>query len=233
VADPPWFVLQHVPYEGPGLIGAAAAAAGVDLRPRRLFDRNDAGADEVPPPDRADDLGGLVVMGGPMGAHDDAEHPHLADERLLIAAALKAGRPVLGVCLGAQLMAAALGARVLPGEAGQEIGLGAVDLTPEGRTDPVLGPVGRTLPVLHWHGDTYDLPPSAVRLAASARYPQQAFRVGERAYGRQFHVEVDEPGAAAMEPEFPPGVRLDRRHLALVQRAGKGVLSRFFAVATR
>jgi GMP synthase-like glutamine amidotransferase len=130
-------------------------------------------------------------------------------------------------------MAAALGARVFAGDAGAEVGLGIVELTPEGRRDPVLGPAGRTLPVLHWHGDTYDLPPTAVRLAASARYPQQAFRIGDRAYGLQFHVEVDEPGAAAMQPELPPGVRLDRRHLALAQRAGRGVLARFFANATR
>jgi GMP synthase (glutamine-hydrolysing) len=85
------------------------------------------------------------------------------------------------------------------------------------------------LPVLHWHRDTYDLPPGAAQLAASDRYPQQAFRFGRRAYGLQFHVEIDDDTATAMESQLPPEVTLDRRHLALVQRAGRGVLRRFFA----
>lgn len=226
MVDRPWLVVQHVPHEGPGLIAPVAAAAGIAMRTLQPF-----AADEVPSPDAVDDLGGLVVLGGPMGAYDDADHPHLADERRLIAAALERGRPVLGVCLGAQLMAAALGADVGPGAAGQEVGLGVVALTSAGRADPVLGPVGRNLPVLHWHGDTYQLPGGSVRLAGSVRYPEQAFRLGDRAYGLQFHVEVDEPSARAWEPHLPPEVRLDRRHLALVQRAGRGVLDRFFAVA--
>ncbi len=217
-----WYVLQHVPFEGPGLIAAAAAEAGLDLRVRRL----DLGE---PVPDPVD-LDGLVVMGGPMGAFDDDDHPRLGEERDLLARAVAAGRPVLGVCLGAQLLAAACGGRVVRGDAGEEIGLGIVELTGDGRADPVLGPAGRVLPVLHWHGDTYVRPHGAPGLAVSSRYPEQAFRIGERAYGLQFHVEIDEPAAAAMEPYLPGDVRLDRRHLALVTRTGREVLRRFFAL---
>lgn len=212
-------MLQHVPFEGPGLIADAVRAAGIELRVVRLYED-----EPVPEPD---EVGGLVVVGGPMSVFDDAEHPFLAAERGLLAAVVPAGLPVLGVCLGAQLLAAACDGQVMVGEAGQEIGLGIVELTAEGRADPVLGPAGRVLPVLHWHGDTYSLPSGAVRLASSNRYPEQAFRLGERAYGLQFHVEVHEAAAAAMEPHLPPDVRLDRRHLALVQRVGRGVLARF------
>jgi GMP synthase (glutamine-hydrolysing) len=219
-----WVVLQHVPFEGPGLIAPAAAESGLALEVRRL-DR----ADPVPRPSEVGDLGGVVVMGGPMGALDDADHPHLAPERSLLAAAVTAGVPVLGVCLGAQLLAAACHAPVFPGSAGAEIGLGTVELSEDGRADAVLGPAGRVLPVLHWHGDTFELPAGAVRLASTARYPNQAFRLGKRAYGLQFHVEVDEAAATAMEPQLPGDVPLDRRHLALVRRAGLPLLRRFFA----
>ncbi|HSP39116.1 MAG TPA: hypothetical protein VLR26_15340, partial [Frankiaceae bacterium] len=108
---------------------------------------------------------------------------------------------------------------------------GIVELTADGRADPVFGPAGRVLPVLHWHGDTYELPTDATHLATSARYQQQAFRIGARAYGLQFHVEVDGDAATAMEPHLPDGIRLDRRHLALVTRVGHGVLARFAAAA--
>ena len=111
-------------------------------------------------------------------------------DRLVLVGAV--GVAVLGVCLGAQLPADASGGEVFPGSDGEEIGLGIVELTPDGRRDPVFGPAGRVLPVLHWHGDTFTPPPDAVHLASSARYPQQAFRLGGRAYGLQFHVEVDE-----------------------------------------
>jgi GMP synthase (glutamine-hydrolysing) len=233
VTAKPWSVLQHVPFEGPGLIAAALHAAGRTVDVRHLH-----AGDAVPQPDEVGELGGLVVMGGPMGVAGDAgaadaEHPFLAAERTLLAAAVPAGLPVLGVCLGAQLLAAATGGEVTAGQAGKEIGLGIVDLTADGRRDPVLGPAGRVLPVLHWHGDTWSLPPGAAHLATSARYRQQAFRLGERVYGLQFHIEVDDEAASVMEPHLPAGVRLDRRHLALVRRAGAGILERFVAAATR
>jgi GMP synthase (glutamine-hydrolysing) len=134
-------------------------------------------------------LAGLVVLGGPMGVGEIEAHPHLRAEIDLLAAVVAADVPILGVCLGAQLLACALGAEVLP-SATPEVGLGSVSPTPAGERDVVLGPGGRRVPVLHWHNDTFTLPPGAKLLASSDECANQAFRVG-RAYGLQFHVELD------------------------------------------
>jgi GMP synthase (glutamine-hydrolysing) len=222
----PWVLLQHVAYEGPGLIAPVAAAAGVELSTRRLYL-----GEPVPGPDQLADIGGLIVMGGPMSVWHDRDFAHLSAERALLTAALAADLPVLGVCLGAQLLAAAAGARVWLGTAGAEIGLGSVDLTADGRRDPVLGPAGLALPVVHWHGDTFELPTGATHLATTSRYAAQAFRLGRCAYGLQFHVEIDPAAANEMQPHLPDGVVLERRHLALVTRAGTAVLRRFFGRA--
>jgi GMP synthase (glutamine-hydrolysing) len=216
--------LQHVPYEGPGLIAEAASRRGLELRLCRPYR-----GEPLPSPE---DLDGLVVMGGPMGVHDTAEHPHLARESELIAAIVRAGRPVLGVCLGAQLLAHALGARVYRGGRA-EIGCGAVSLTGAGREDPVLGSVGAaTLPVVHWHQDTFDLPDDALWLARSALYPHQAFRVGERAYAFQFHVEVNRELADAWSELWPAGT-LDEPSVIELERAGRVALDAFFELACR
>jgi GMP synthase (glutamine-hydrolysing) len=129
-----------------------------------------------------------VAMGGPMSANDDAELPWLTEEKQAIGEAVRAGTPYWGVCLGVQLLAASLGARVYAG-ALPEVGLLPVDLTEEGRADPVFGEFDGDLVTLQWHGDTFDLPDGAARLAASPAYENQAFRF-ERAYGVQFHLEV-------------------------------------------
>jgi GMP synthase (glutamine-hydrolysing) len=131
----------------------------------------------------------VLAMGGPMGATHDADHPWLAAERSLVRDAVRAGKPFLGVCLGVQLLAAALGAPVYPAVR-PEVGLLPVELTDEGRNDPLFAGLDGQLVTLQWHGDTFDLPPGGVRLAASALVPNQAFRAGERAYGVQFHLEV-------------------------------------------
>lgn len=142
--------------------------------------------------------------------------------------------PVLGVCLGAQLLAAALGAQVYTGPAG-EAGLGQVRLTAEGRRDPVLdagaGPDG-LLPVLHWHDDTFDLPDGARLLASSTAYAHQAFRVG-RAYGLQFHVEMDAAAFEAVRQHLPPGVDLPAAGRARVEAAGGRVLREWAATLNR
>jgi GMP synthase-like glutamine amidotransferase len=140
-----------------------------------------------PLPDRRD-FEAIVVMGGPMSANDDSVHPWLAEEKRLVAEAVRAGTPVWGVCLGVQLLAAALGARVYAGTT-PEVGLLPVTITEHGRGDPVFAEAPSELVTLQWHGDTFDLPPEAVRLASSPAYENQAFRFG-RAYGVQFHLEV-------------------------------------------
>ena len=142
----------------------------------------------------------IVAMGGPMSANDDAELPWLIEEKRAIGEAVRAGTPFWGVCLGVQLLAASLGARVYPGPE-PEVGLLPVELTEDGRRDPVFGDVDTELVTLQWHGDTFDLPTGAVRLAGSQAYANQAFRF-ERAYGLQFHLEVS-PEMARQWAEVP------------------------------
>jgi GMP synthase-like glutamine amidotransferase len=222
-AQDSWLAIQHVPFEGPGLIAAVAARRGVTLEVCHVYR-----GQSLPP---ADALGGLVVMGGPMGVCDRAEHPHLLAERELITAMVHAVRPVLGVCLGAQLLADALGARVFKGPQA-EIGVGNVSLTPAGRRDPVLGAAGlERLPVMHWHQDTFELPRTATWLAHSARYPHQGFRVGQRVYGLQFHVEVDRELASGWGEHLPAGVSITEASRLEIERVGQLVLNAFFDLA--
>jgi len=175
------FVLQHIRCEPPGLFGGPLHDRGyvvetVELdEGARLPDWREAGL--------------VLAMGGPMGAYDEAAHPWLAAEKRWIAAAVRAGTPFFGVCLGAQLLAASLGAEVRPGDT-PEVGVLPVEVTAAGRSDPVFGVLGGRFPALQWHGDTFAIPAGAVHLARSAAYPGQAFRFGAAAYGVQFHVEV-------------------------------------------
>jgi GMP synthase-like glutamine amidotransferase len=176
-----------------------------------------------------DELAGLVVLGGPMGVGDVEQHPYLAGEIDLLAAAVAADVPVLGVCLGAQLLACALGGTVGPAGVA-EVGIGNVALTPAGERDGVLGPSGRVVPVLHWHEDTFTIPPGAESLASSDRCVNQAFRVG-RAYGLQFHAELDTGLAASMRPHLPADIALHAGDVASVESTGSAILGRFFGAA--
>jgi GMP synthase-like glutamine amidotransferase len=223
----PWAIIQHVSHEGPGLIGEALDDAG------RSFEvvRADLGGSYP----MVSELGGLVVMGGPMGVHDEGDHPWLSGERDLLAAAVEAGLPVLGVCLGAQQLAMALGADVTTGPA-PEVGTGSVELTRAGRLDAVFGPeygglAGSTIACVHWHQDTFTVPAGAAHLAATPRYPNQAFRVGDRAYGLQFHVEVDRSLAQSWAPFLPDGVAFDQRGLSEAETVGRRILRRFVTAA--
>lgn len=214
----PWAVLQHVPFEGPGALAPLAAARGIHLLTCALYN-----AEPLP---AAGELGGLIVMGGPMGVYEADRHPHLLAEMALIRAAVEQDLPLLGICLGAQLMAEALGGHVYKGPE-LEAGAGQVHLTAAGKTDPVFSVSADPMPVMHWHQDTFTLPPGAVHLAATDLYPHQAFRAGHRAYGLQFHIEADETLAENWAPHLPAGIRLDESGRAAIAANGRQVLARF------
>ena len=135
------------------------------------------------------DYAAIVAMGGAMGVYEEDRLPWLAAEKRLIAEAVRAGVPYWGVCLGAQLLAASLGARVAPGPV-RELGVMDVQLTAAASEDPVFAEMPQRFPTLQWHGDTYELPEGAVQLARSEQIEQQAFALGS-AYALQFHLEVD------------------------------------------
>ncbi len=173
--------LQHVPYEPPAAIAEWAAQRGHDLTGSRL----DTG-DSLPAPDEYDCL---VVMGGPLGVHDTDEFPWLADERDLITRTLDAETPVVGVCLGAQQLAAALGGAVYPHDE-REVGWFPVETTGSAQHSP-LSWLAPEFPAFHWHGDTFDLPPEATLLARTPACRNQAFLAADGlALGLQFHLEA-------------------------------------------
>lgn len=178
------FAIEHLAVEHPGTFRPALEACGYQVTsvPAASIGRHR---------ERAEEAALLVVMGGPIGVYDAPDYPFLTAEIDLISGRLEAGRPVLGVCLGAQLMAAALGARVFPGTNGVELGWAPLRLTEAGEQHPLADVAGGDFPVLHWHGDTFDMPQGATLLASSSRYAHQAFSVGGHGLALQFHVETD------------------------------------------
>jgi GMP synthase-like glutamine amidotransferase len=176
-----FLVLQHIACEPPAAFEDELLAWGASVH-RVEVDEGD------PLPDWRD-FAGIIAMGGPMGAYDDDRLPWLTAEKRLIAEAVRSGTPYWGVCLGAQLLAASLGARAFTGPAA-EVGVLSVQLTDAARTDPVFSTLPDAFVALQWHADTYDLPEGAVHLAQSDAYPQQAFAI-HSAYAMQFHLEVD------------------------------------------
>lgn len=188
------WVMQHHPVENLGRIADALEGCALAWQYVRSF----AGQ---PVPKDMKGAGGLIVMGGPMGVYEQDRYPFLRDELRLIESALKDGRPVLGVCLGSQLLAAALGARVAKGPV-KEIGWYPVRSLAGARDDRLFGAAPDSFTALHWHGDVFDLPAGAVALAASAKTPLQAYRYGENAYGLLFHIEPTAAIVAGMVREF-------------------------------
>ncbi len=174
-------VLQHIACEPPGVFEDVMREHAVTLH-RVELDEGDSLPDW-----RGFDL--IVAMGGPMSVNDDATLPWLTAEKRLIGEAVRSGMPYWGACLGVQLLAASLGARVYTGPE-PEVGLLPVELTDAAMQDPIFAGLPPRFTTLQWHGDTFDLPNGAVRLAGSPAYPNQAFRWGRHAYGVQFHVEV-------------------------------------------
>ncbi|HWE66859.1 MAG TPA: type 1 glutamine amidotransferase [Acidimicrobiales bacterium] len=186
---PTCLVVQHVAPESAFALEDALLGAGVLVDTCHVF------TDDCVPPD-ASGLDGLVVMGGPVSAASDQGFPTRGAELALLRDAIATGVPTLGVCLGAQLLAVAAGATVHPGELGPEIGWSPVRLGQACSDDRLFAGLPESLTVLQWHGDTFELPAGSCLLASNSAYPNQAFRIGDAAWGVQFHLEVT---AAAVE----------------------------------
>ncbi len=189
------YVLQHHPVENLGSIADALEGAALAWQYVRIHEGQSV-------PTEMKGAGGLIVMGGPMGVYQTDRYPFLRDEMALINDAIKQNRPVLGVCLGAQIVAAALGAKVDRNPRGKEIGWHPIRLEPAASQDRLMRDVPETLTPFHWHGDIFDLPAGAVSLASSDKTPCQAFRYGDRTYGFQFHFEVTSASVSAMADAF-------------------------------
>ena len=179
-------ILKNIASEGPGTIAEHLDARGI------RYTVLEAG--EIAASTSLDGHDTLVVLGGPMGVYEMQDHPHMYHGVRLIQEASRRGMKALGVCLGAQMMAHALGGRVYKGH-GEESGWLAVKSTDEGRRDAAFGALtegydSAEFMVLQWHGDTFDIPPGGVRLASSVEYPNQAFVHGGGCYAMQFHIEV-------------------------------------------
>src|SRR5208282_3075172 len=190
------YVLQHHPVENLGTIADALQSAALAWQYVRVHEGH-------PVPKDMKGAGGLIVMGGPMAVYQADKYPFLREEMRLIEDAAKQDLPVLGVCLGAQIVAAALGAKVAKNPAGKEIGWHRVTLSDAAREDRLLSGVSETLTPFHWHGDIFDLPAGATALASSDQTPCQAFRYGSSVYALQFHLEVTAESVAAMAAEWP------------------------------
>jgi GMP synthase-like glutamine amidotransferase len=190
-------VLQHVEFERLGSIEAWLSERGATVRTARFFQ------DDAAPPTHPADL--VIALGGPMSVNDEEAHPWLAAEKAYLRAVIAQGAAVLGICLGAQLIAAALGSRVYPAGV-KEIGWFPVEAVPA-PSEAFRFPA--RAPVFHWHGETFDLPPGAVHLARSPACVHQAFQIGRKVMGLQFHLETTPESADLMirhcRDELVPG----------------------------
>ncbi len=172
---------QHVPYEGLGNIEGWIKAKNYALSATRFY-----ATDPLP---KLAEIDWLIVMGGPMGAYEDKKYPWLTEEKSFIEASIKAGKKVLGICLGAQLIASVLGEKIYP-HIHKEIGWFPLSLTDEGRASDVLKGFPAELLAFHWHGDTFTFPRGAERLAETTACRNQAFAYGHKVVGLQFHLDV-------------------------------------------
>jgi GMP synthase (glutamine-hydrolysing) len=227
------FVLEHHPCEGPGVIADALRRAGAVTQSIRA----DAG-ERVPK--EIGDVAGLIVMGGPQSVYEHDKFQYLRNEIRLIENALDRNRPVLGVCLGSQLIAAVLGAKVYPGRK-KEIGWHRVDLTNAVKSDPLWKHAPRSFRGFHWHGDIFDLPRGATLLASSALTANQAFRYGRNAYAILFHMEITSAQVRTMVETFssellvtglnPRAITLNAHlHLPVLHSIGQTVFTRWAAL---
>jgi GMP synthase (glutamine-hydrolysing) len=224
------WVLQHHGCEGLGTISIALQQARTTPRLIRAFK-------DEPVPKEIGDAVGLIIMGGPQSTYERKKFPYLRHEIRLIEDALKSGKPILGVCLGSQLLAATLGVKVYPGRQ-KEIGWNPVTLANSAVIDPLFSGAPKSFVGFHWHGDFFDLPRGATLLASSTLTANQAFRYGKNAYGLLFHTEVTRPQINTMVKTFSnelqaaglngSAIKLDTNaHLPQLQKIGREVFSRW------
>ena len=181
--------LQHVHFEDLGCIEDWAVSKGHRLTSTKFYEK------ELLP--ELSEFDWLIVMGGPMGVYDFEKYEWLSGEKEFIGKAIQNGKIVLGICLGAQLIASALSAKVYPNTE-KEIGWFPISLAQDSVATILFGESGDSFPVFHWHGDTFDLPPNATRIASSEICPNQAFIYAEKVIGLQFHFEVTEKSLQRM-----------------------------------
>ena len=175
-------VFQHDPFEDLGFFSEVLEKQGSDYRVVRLFHGE-------MPTEEWEKVAALIVLGGPMNVDEEKNFPFLRWEKRIIRAAIDDAVPVLGICLGAQLIASTLGTVISHGPV-KEIGWNPISITPHGQVDSLLGYLPESATVFQWHSDGFELPRGAIRLASSAHYSTQAFRLGKTIYGLQFHLEV-------------------------------------------
>ncbi len=233
---PKLYVFQHVPHEGLGTFEPTFRTHGVELQFFHSY-REDLSGVKL-----GSDCSGVVVMGGPMSANDGEKLPFIREELRLIETALNQDLPFLGVCLGSQLLAKALGMRVYRGER-KEIGWYPLWIRPEAKDDPVFKEFPPRLEMFQWHGETFEQPSGSQLLASSELYLNQAFRYGKRAYGLQFHAEMSpemiqdwqregqaEIEAAGLEKNWKDIGTLNARHGDALRRYAQGVAQGFVSL---
>ena len=229
-------IIRHVPHEPAGTLEDALNKAGLKFEYLDLYSQHPATIDY-------ERLSGLVVLGGPMNVDEVQKYPFLADETHWIRQTVRSGVPLLGICLGSQLLAKAMGAKVYPNGI-KEIGWYPLELTPQASDNRLFAGCSRNLTVFQWHGDTFDLPAGAVHLAQSPSCRNQAFRIGQTAYGLQFHIEmtndmvedwlnesVNSRELAALDYIDPQAIRQKTpEEMPVLQALAEKVLGRFAAL---
>jgi GMP synthase (glutamine-hydrolysing) len=229
-------VVQHTPEETPGIVAQVLQESGYELHTINTV------AEKHAPSDHGD-AAALIVMGGPMGVYETGRYPFLLDELRLLENALKANIPILGVCLGSELLAKALGAKVYQGKQ-KEIGWFPVTLTEDARHDALWREIESPVLSFHWHGDVFELPKGAVSLARSEHTECQAFRYESNAYGFLFHAEVTPMIAQGMIRAFAEELRQEsipdevilhqtKQHLPKLMQTARSVFSRWVGLIGR
>lgn len=228
-------VLQHVESEGLGIINKAVKQSGIKTDLIRIF-KNDR------IPKSLEGYNGLIILGGPMGVYEEDIYPFIKDEIALIKNVIRDDSPILGICLGAQMLAKAAGADVYKGKK-KEIGWYKIKLSDEGKRGSLFIGLPDEFTVFQWHGDTFDIPENSKCLAFSELFPNQIIKVGKNAYGLQFHLEVtedmiknwidvnDRELASVKSYINPKNILKDTPgNIETIHRYGEAVFSRFFSL---